>query len=102
MSADMMSPDTHTLAQIAEAMGITKHGAEVRAARESWPYTERPVRGGRQRLYALADLPGDVRRALAARTAPRPAPRPVAPAQDKLRALTQLSGWRREKADCGA
>lgn len=55
---------TFTLAQIATALGMTKHGAEARAARESWTYGERPVRGGRQRLYALADLPPDVQAAL--------------------------------------
>jgi hypothetical protein len=50
--------------EIAEAAGITKRGAELRAKREAWPFSEEPVRGGRRRLYPLDALPEDVQSAI--------------------------------------
>lgn len=55
-----------TIRQIAEALGISARAANLRASTQGWPSTEVSVRGGRQRLYAPADLPGDVRNALIA------------------------------------
>lgn len=55
---------TYDVQRIAHALRITKRAAELRATREQWPFTEQSVRGGRRRLYALADLPDDVQRAL--------------------------------------
>jgi hypothetical protein len=55
---------TYTLEHIASAIGVSKDAAKKRAARESWPYTEEPCRGGYRRRYALEDLPQDVREAL--------------------------------------
>ena len=56
-----------TIAQIAEALHVTKRNAELRAAKDSWPFNEEPVRGGKRRLYAIDDLPGDIQAALAKR-----------------------------------
>lgn len=56
-----------TIADIAEALKVSKRAAEMRAAREAWPYAEEPHRGRPRRLYAPADLPKDVQKALAAR-----------------------------------
>ena len=56
---------TVTIKQIATAISISERGVTKRAARESWPFAEVPVRGGRQRQYDVANLPADVRAALA-------------------------------------
>lgn len=53
-----------TLTQIAEALGVSKRGAEMRAERECWPYEAVAVRGGQRRLYAPDSLPRDVQKAL--------------------------------------
>lgn len=68
------------LTQIAAALGLSKRAVEQRARKSEWRYVEQPGLGGRKRLYALRDLPGDVQAAIAlhaARTerAAQPAPR---------------------------
>lgn len=55
----------YTLAEIAEAMGVSKSGVEKRARRQSWPFTEEAVRGGKKRIYPAPTLPADVRGAIA-------------------------------------
>lgn len=60
--------------EIADVLGTTQRAAEMRAAKERWVYTTEAVRGGQRRLYALSDLPHDVRAALLLRHAPRPDP----------------------------
>lgn len=55
-----------TITEIAAALGVHRTSALRRSERESWIYSDEPVAGGRQRLYAPADLPADVCRALAA------------------------------------
>ena len=54
----------HTSAQIAEAKTVSKRAVEIRSAKESWPYDEVKGRGGKRRLYALADLPKDIQAAI--------------------------------------
>lgn len=49
---------------VSHALCITKRSAERRAANEAWSFTEQSVRGGRRRLYAIADLPPEVRSAV--------------------------------------
>lgn len=51
---------TWTPRDIANACGRSKPGVFKRSIREQWPYIERPLRGDRQRLYALKDLPADL------------------------------------------
>lgn len=53
-----------TLADLAEALGITRRAVTMRALKESWPFEELAVRGGRQRLYPLAALPNPLREAV--------------------------------------
>lgn len=53
-----------TLKQIADALRVSRRGATKRANRESWPYEEQAVVGGRQRLYPLAKLPSEVQATL--------------------------------------
>ncbi len=67
MNNNKKDPSTanYTLVEIAEALAISKRGVEQRAIVESWRYTEQPVRGGKRRHYAAADLPADVQAALA-------------------------------------
>jgi len=54
-----------TIKDIGEALHISERGASKRAKREGWLFSERSVLGGRQRIYAAANLPSDVRSALA-------------------------------------
>jgi len=49
-----------TLAEIAAALGFSRQAANKCATKESWPYQEEAVRGGRRRVYPLASLPKDV------------------------------------------
>lgn len=51
----------YTLAEIVEATGKARSGIFARANRESWPFEETAVRGGKKRLYALISLPKDIR-----------------------------------------
>lgn len=53
-----------SIAQIAEALNVTKRGAEIRAQREAWPFKV-GAGTGRPRLYAYSSLPQDVRLACA-------------------------------------
>ncbi|UPG86997.1 transposase family protein [Luteibacter aegosomatis] len=50
--------------RIAFALRVTKRAAELKAAREAWPFSEVAVRGGRKRLYQIDVLPDDVQRAV--------------------------------------
>lgn len=94
-----------TLADIAAALGTDKGTVSVRASQGGWSYTETPVRGGRKRLYAVADLPAPVQDALR-RQMLAPAPVPVDPdAGDRLPAVAEpapaltekdLAGWQRD------
>jgi putative transposase len=53
-----------TFVEIAAVLGITKRGAEKRAEREGWKFSEKAKAGQSLREYALADLPKDVQHAL--------------------------------------
>jgi putative transposase len=55
---------TATLADIAAALSSSKQAVLKRAAKESWPYQEETVRGGKRRLYPLASLPKPVAQAV--------------------------------------
>lgn len=74
----------YALAEIVDALGKARSGVFSRSNRESWPYEEVAVRGGKKRLYPLATLPKDVRDALAVKAASAAAalivtPEPAAP-----------------------
>ncbi|MFN3985701.1 MAG: Mu transposase C-terminal domain-containing protein [Rhodocyclaceae bacterium] len=56
-----------TLAEISDALGVHRTSVLRRSERESWAFSDEPVAGGRQRIFAPADLPADVCKALAAR-----------------------------------
>jgi hypothetical protein len=45
-------------------MGVSREAIAKRARVARWSYTEEPVRGGRQRLYLIKNLPGDIQTAL--------------------------------------
>ncbi|MEP7041890.1 MAG: transposase domain-containing protein [Dokdonella sp.] len=73
MSTNVGSADRNfDIKAVATALGVHKSVAEKRAKREGWRYTEVCGRGGRKRLYAIADLSIPVQVALLARTAPAP------------------------------
>ena len=55
---------TVTLAEIAKALGNSKQAVAKRAEKESWPFEEVAVRGGKQRLYPLSTLPALVAQAV--------------------------------------
>lgn len=46
-----------TIAEVAEALQITKRSAERRAEADAWPFTTVSVRGGYRRLYPIHELP---------------------------------------------
>lgn len=54
----------YTAKEIAGLLGKTKQAVQKRAAKESWPFVEQAVRGGKQRLYPYESLPEAVRVAL--------------------------------------
>ena len=54
--------------EIAGVLNVTKRTIEIRASRESWPYEELAVRGGKKRFYPVASLPVEVRTALTERS----------------------------------
>lgn len=56
-----------TLSDIAQGLGVTKQAAAQRAAKESWLFSEKAVRGGQRRLYPLASLPAPIRTAIVAK-----------------------------------
>lgn len=92
---------TYTAAQIAEALGVTPQAVDYRIKKESWPFVPRPGRGG-GRLFSLADLPSDVRLAIAAKECPV-SPPPITPDQQAgLAAVMTLSGKMRSRADARA
>ncbi|WP_341990331.1 Mu transposase C-terminal domain-containing protein [Azorhizobium sp. AG788] len=99
-----------TIKQIAEALGISKRGAELRASKAGWPHFTGPGKGAPQ-LYEPAALPSDVRNALvthamAARGAPTadtavavidPAANlPEAPSTRPQQSSAELKGWQRD------
>ena len=55
---------TVTIETIGVAIGVSKRGAEIRAARESWPYETESCRGGPRRLYTIDSLPLKVQAAI--------------------------------------
>jgi putative transposase len=70
-----MSDERVTIRRIAESLGISVRAANMRSTTGKWQFEEVAGKGGRIRLYAPADLPGDVRDALVARAlAARPDP----------------------------
>ena len=52
-----------TLADIAEALGVSKQAITKRAVKESWSFVEIPGRGGKKRFYPIATLQKEVREA---------------------------------------
>ena len=59
----------YSLAEIAGFIGVSKQAAAKRAAKQSWPFDEVSVKGGKQRLYPNATLPSDIREALSIKRA---------------------------------
>lgn len=55
---------TVTLSQISAALSVSKQAVAQRAARESWIFEEAAVRGGKERRYPIASMPGPIRDAL--------------------------------------
>jgi putative transposase len=66
MNSPALKAMTHVdIGTIAEALGISKRGSEIRANRETWSFDEQPCNGGKKRLYPLATLPKSVRESIA-------------------------------------
>lgn len=61
MGSDMQQA---TIIEIAEALGVVRTTAVRRALREGWPYTEEKGAGGKTKIFAVEQLPKDVRQAL--------------------------------------
>ncbi|MDO8414169.1 MAG: Mu transposase C-terminal domain-containing protein [Gallionellaceae bacterium] len=89
---------------IATALGMGKRGCEIRASRESWPFEESTVRGGKKRLYPISSLPTPVREALMhyqIKTSPVLAPT-TQPAIYMATNSTTLKDWQRKSAEARA
>lgn len=102
-----------TIKEIAEALGLSKRAAEVRAAKAEWRYEIGRGKGA-PRLYDPVHLPGDVREALVARAltpsgftpaatdlapvAPAPSvPTPVDTGTSRpSQTLAELKGWQKD------
>lgn len=89
-----------TTGDVAAALGVSKRAVEMRAAKQAWPFQEETARGGRRRLYDAAQLPADIREALAKQqlatvatpVVVRAAQHPIA----AVRKVEDLAEWRRE------
>lgn len=91
-----------TIGDIADALGVRKSSAEQRARRGGWTFEAAAVRGGRQHLYPVNQLPRDVRdavlrhtlkadsRTIPALDEPAPLPAPVDQREEDLK------DWQRE------
>jgi hypothetical protein len=55
-----MTERAYTITEIAQALGVTRKSAHMRAQRESWPFEESTGRGGKRRLFPLEGLPEEV------------------------------------------
>ena len=69
MNAQKTAAKRYSVAEIAEALGVSKNAVQRRANKERWKYEEASTRGGWRRLYADADLPRAIARKLAVRAA---------------------------------
>lgn len=102
---------------ISTVLGISKQAALKQEKRDSWPFEEQPVRGGKKRLYPLNSLPKAVREAIlrhhlkssstAGVTAVSPADSsaatPAAPFYSvALPAQHELKDWQRKTAEARA
>lgn len=59
-----MNDARYSFRDIAAAIGANKRRVERRAAKDGWRFTETTCRGGRRRVFGLADLPDDIQVAL--------------------------------------
>lgn len=86
--------------EIASALGITKRGANKKAAAEAWPCVEVTGRGGKRREYFLSQLPEDIQKALAKHKAAQEKKNLPALRGETLPAVIQpveaLKGWQRD------
>ena len=60
----MTPKQCYSATEIAKSLGVSKQSVYRRANKESWPYEEENVRGGKRRLFSRATLPADIRSAL--------------------------------------
>lgn len=58
-----------SIREIADAMGVHRVSAQRRAQKEGWEYQEQAVRGGKEKLYIIPQLPKPIQTLLAAKNA---------------------------------
>lgn len=61
-----MAERTYTIQQIADAIGVSKKSAHVRAGKDGWPFQEAKGLGGRRRLFPIATLPPAIQKQITA------------------------------------
>ena len=54
-----------TVIEISKALNVTKTSVLRRAKKESWAFEEQVIKGGKAKLFTVAQLPRDVQMALA-------------------------------------
>ena len=88
----------YTTAEIADALGIKTQSVDYRVKKEGWSFEPRPGKGG-GRLFALSDLPEDVRLSIAAKQCPL-IPAPITPElEEGLAATMRLSGKMKSRSE---
>lgn len=88
--------DALDLASLAAALGKSKRAVELRANREEWSFESRTVRGGKQRLFVVPNLPVDVQAAVALSSQAKSKPRAAVKRETSEAAIT--SAWKRYEA----
>jgi len=92
-----------TIKEIADALGISKSQAERRASSSIWPFEEVPLpTGNRRRLYPLATLPAEVRKALTAKALTTSRPAPVAKHHQPVPDAASLKTYQRRPMEARA
>ncbi len=80
--------DLLSIRQIAEALGVDRSNAVRRANRESWPYEEVSVRGGRAKRFPFDSLPEAVQQAVLMKLPP-----PLSAADEKTPHYDREALW---------
>lgn len=88
--------DALDLASLAAALGKSKRAVELRANREEWSFELRTVRGGKQRLFVVPNLPVDVQAAVALSSQAKAKPRAAVKRETSEAAIS--SAWKRYEA----
>jgi predicted Fe-S protein YdhL (DUF1289 family) len=88
-------PAEFSAQELARCLGVTKQAIHLRATKEQWSFTIGSQVGGRKKVFAFSDLPGDVRRRVLVHygVLPRELLESVPSDMDASRAAACARGW---------